>query len=1290
MTSFGAKQITEAAFMPTFKVQGQVYHLIGSLLPTDEPRFLQIYFVNNYQQQANIRQQYIPNLNSSLVCSLQNMLHSVNPYVNSFKAALQSVSNDEHNNYKFVISADKRPTGSHPGRYNAPTTNEVAVLLVDQECDRRDIVLRTHDDQLKRISAYDTLQYPLMFCRGEDGYNFGIYNVDPRTGTPNYNKKTSAMQFYSFLIQLRDNEQPYLHRFRGLFNQFLVDVYAKIETERLVFIRTNQRQLRAENYIDLRDALEQDSDPENLGRMVILPSTFTGGPRYMAERTQDAFCYVRKYGGADLFITMTTNPKWPEIENNLLTGQASYDRHDLISRVFHLKQKRLIDLLTKEKIFGSVRCYMFSIEWQKRGLPHSHNLLWLEEKVRPNEIDRLISAEIPNPDTDPILHRIVKTNMIHGPCGTFNSSSPCMKEGRCTKRFPKKFCDETVTGENGYPWYRRRRPQNSGFIAEINMRGQCVTVDNRWVVPYSPVLSRAFEAHVNVEYCASVESIKYICKYVNKGSDQATFGLQSSDRDEVTKYQSGRYISTSEAVWRILGFSIHDRHPTVMHLDVHLENGQRLYFNPENVRERLENPRRTTLLAYFSLCQEDSFARTLLYNEVPSYYTYNKQQGVFNRRRRGQPVEGFPGVYREHALGRVYTIHPSNNECYYLRLLLHTVRGATSYTYLKTVNGVEHSTFHEACSALRLLDDDRNWDDTLEEAVVSDTPIRLRHLFAIMIVFCGLAHPMQLWEKYQRHLSEDFRFAARRADGDSVAESDERIINRCLCSLQDIVISIGGNPLSHYGLPEPQETTEVRRVGREYAAETNYDRAAMAEIVNNNIGTLTNEQKSVYERILRSVSQQDGGIFFLDAPGGTGKTFLTRLLLAEVRRQEKIALAVASSGIAATLLPGGKTAHSMFKIPLDLDINETPVCAISRNSEKAKILAECSLIVWDECTMANKKAVEAVNRTLQDIRRNDHVMGGVTVLFCGDFRQTLPVITRGTRADEVGACLKRSVLWPRIEKLSLTQNMRAHLGGNPSAQEFSGVLLKIGEGSFPESSNSVTLPDNLCKIVASVEELIDLVYGDVSQLIGQDNSWLCERAILTPKNDQAAAINQIILERIEGDQVVYRSINTVVDQMDVTNYPVEFLNSLAAPGLPAHNITLKVGIPIMLLRNLTPPKLCNGTRLKVIALRSNIIEAEILTGCGSGEVVFIPRIPLIPNHFPFQFKRVQFPVTPCFAMTINKSQGQTLRAAGVDLRTSCFSHGQLYVAFSRVTSSDNLFVLAPTGRTSNVVYKEIL
>ena len=164
------------------------------------------------------------------------------------------------------------------------------------------------------------------------------------------------------------------------------------------------------------------------------------------------------------------------------------------------------------------------------------------------------------------------------------------------------------------------------------------------------------------------------------------------------------------------------------------------------------------------------------------------------------------------------------------------------------------------------------------------------------------------------------------------------------------------------------------------------------DYVSTNEPLLLPDQKAAYNTILDRINRKTGGIIFLDAPGGTGKTFVINLLLAKIRRKSEIAIAVASSGIAATLLHGGRTAHSTLKLPLNLTQSETPLCNISKGTGEAKILQECKLIVWDECTMAHRKALEALDRTLEELRGMGKLMDGVVVLLAGDFRQTLPVI----------------------------------------------------------------------------------------------------------------------------------------------------------------------------------------------------------------------------------------------------------------------------------------------------------
>ncbi|MGD0510892.1 MAG: flagellar filament capping protein FliD, partial [Candidatus Micrarchaeaceae archaeon] len=540
-----------------FTVQGQVYHKIGSLLPlpNEEPKFLQIYFMGDSNEQARQRQQNIPNVKLDGVLALQEMLHACNPYVKLFKTALEHMTN---NDLKVVIRADKTPAGEHERRFNVPTTNEVAILIVGNEFQPRDIVLHKRTPQgtfpLTRIAdtnrAYDPLQYPILFPKGEDGYAFAVIQ----------GHKVTSQQFYAYRLMIREGDFNHLLRCGPLFHQLIVDMYAKIESERLRYFSLNQKKLRVEEYVHLRDAMANEGNANNVGKLTILPSSFTGGPRYMQERTQDAMTYVRNYGTPDLFITFTCNPNWPEILAELLPGQKAEDRADLEARVFQQKLNTLMDLIKNKKahVFGEVRCYMYSIEWQKRGLPHAHILIWLVDKIRSNQIDSCISAELPDVNADPALFQVVSKHMLHGPCGNLNRNSPCMRDGVCTKRYPRQFVEETQTGGDGYPLYRRRAPEQGGFKVK---KGQ-VEYDNRWVVPYCPLLSRIFNAHINVEYCNSVKAIKYICKYVNKGSDQAVFALQ----------QGGAQVDAKTAASAVKGWLRSDRQPLGAALNEKVKN----------------------------------------------------------------------------------------------------------------------------------------------------------------------------------------------------------------------------------------------------------------------------------------------------------------------------------------------------------------------------------------------------------------------------------------------------------------------------------------------------------------------------------------------------------------------------------------------------------------------------------------------------------------------------------------------------------------------------------------------
>jgi hypothetical protein len=197
---------------------------------------------------------------------------------------------------------------------------------------------------------------------------------------------------------------------------------------------------------------------------------------------------------------------------------------------------------------------MHVIEFQKRGLPHAHILVILNPEDKPktiDDIDSIVCAEIPDPIEQPHLHGVITRCMLHGPCGPAMPNAPCMRDGKCSKRYPRTFSATTVMDENSYPVYRRRDDGRTFVKGDFEF-------DNRWVVPYNAYLSAKCDAHINVEIATSVTSVKYLYKYVYKGGDRAIAEIrrhrqdqpeqpgQRRENDETALYIDGRYISSPE------------------------------------------------------------------------------------------------------------------------------------------------------------------------------------------------------------------------------------------------------------------------------------------------------------------------------------------------------------------------------------------------------------------------------------------------------------------------------------------------------------------------------------------------------------------------------------------------------------------------------------------------------------------------------------------------------------------------------------------------------------------------
>ncbi|KAL3073431.1 hypothetical protein niasHT_038569 [Heterodera trifolii] len=1207
----------------------------------------------------------------------------------------------------------------------------------------------------------------------------------------------SRSQWFRYMAHIRGpnanwRDGHWLWDWRTLAQLYTITFNNRMEAQKVQYMKQLQGRRRLvlpSSIINWLSALRDNNGYKGeIGRVYMTDEHFRGSRQYYQREYANCMTICREIGKPDILVTMTMDPECHELEEMLPVDpdgyrQQWYDRPDVICRLFVDKFKELRHDLTVKEVMGPVRGWFYSLEHQKRGLPHVHFALILDwDRIRnggtintPEDyIEQYISAEIPdNPpgrSSDVLLKRELYNTLRMKNIHTC-SVRRCLVDGKCLKRFPKPFSYENVYNENAYPRYRRRPPAPDDRAAAQtpeqygrnfqykDKSGKIIRVDNRYVVPYNAFLTSKYKAHINTEFVTGEGCTKYLCKYVMKGADMAFIqvqggpdGRQKVDYDEYHQIRLARYITSMEAILSLWGTKLVGRSHEVDELDVHGPSGHRIAVEQgfkdeeqnlnavceaaqaEEERRQKGEERVTQLTAYFAFNEQNppiglSYAncyKKLRYDRAKKQW---KQYVVV-------PVAKFC---------RLKTVSPSNRELLAIRLLLLVVLDPKGWESLRTVDGKVFPTFVEAAGERRLLTDEDLWMKTIDDAFRTKKTIRQRiRWLAVFFATANLASPCTILDKI---LATPDKWLLNTSVARASAEEQNQYV---LNAMEWFLLANGITPdldpredgtyesaCEHIGLPRPKglvlskETYMKLAFFRDDALNEHLHadflsdgqrRGAMRQDYFQKYisGPKPNEEQQqlidTVQTALKHVQQVIDGqrpgflpdiqrLFMVTGEGGAGKTFTYNKIIARAKSAGINFLPMASTGIAAELLYEGQTVHKRLCRLKQVDSSTSP--NVDNESNFANMLRNIHGIMIDEISMQHRDVLEFVDRLLRSVapqQFKELPFAGKVVIIGGDWKQLAPFIPGGAEREQLEASVKKSPLFFNFTTVRLFANHRL----KPGQQHYRAFLKRIGIGALNNKESRIKLPPVM--VQPSRCELIDEIFP--AELLSNPlESWeqLSERAILCPLNRDTLQLNKIIMDRLTTDERVYHAVTLpVVDkagERDLDNIAAdanhENLCRMTPPGIPEHILRVRVGAVMMVIRNISLEEgLCNGTRVQVIELFDNLIRCRILTGThvGNEHDLHAARFvfggdPKAPHEGSIKCERIQYPLRPGSVMTINKSQGQTLARVGVLLDTSqCFSHGQLYVALSRVRDSDNIRVCTTRSdhRVKNVVIRELL